>query len=374
MKPKILVALSGRADSAVTAALLKNQGFEVIGLYLQFSDASPNAKGLPFKSRCARAADPAPVKRLCEKLDIQFIPVSARDRFEGQVVDDFVHEILQQRLPNPCALCNREVKFHHLFEKADELGCEKVATGHYAQVIPDPIHGTVRLTRASDLSRDQSYFLYSLTQRELARLTMPLGGIPRSMVRKLAAVFELPLDEEVDSPSLCFVSDAGCKAFVESRSAPSLRPSGIIRTFTGETIGEHEGLHGYSLGSRRGLHLSGKESEHYCVVGFDSRQNVLIVGPEEVLRRTRLRATRVNWIAPLDGLKDLRCKSRIHSQGEEAACYVTPFENGAVHVEFDEPQRLIIPGQTVVFYDGDEGLGCAVIEAADPAAMESQGA
>jgi tRNA-uridine 2-sulfurtransferase len=361
VRKKVLVAMSGGVDSSVTAALLKSQGHEVVGVHLQLWDHS-GANLDRFSGRCCSLIDSNDARRVCDKIGIPYFVINAQDMFKDKVVDYFVHEYLQSRTPNPCIACNNWIKFNFLFDKADELGCDSVATGHYAQVMRDVNTGLARLCKATDHQKDQSYFLFGLTQKALARTEMPLGALPKQMVRKLADEFGLGVAGKPDSQEICFVGDESYKDFIESRAPANLRPKGTIRTIDGRTVGEHKGLYAYTIGQRKGLQLGMKDMEQFCVVGFEPATQTLIVGPENHLFSRTLLARDACWISPVNGLHPFKCKARIRSRHEEAACLVTLFENDVVQVEFDEAQRAITPGQAVVFYDGDDVLGGAFIE------------
>ncbi len=360
-KTRVLVAMSGGVDSSVAAALLKTQGYDVIGVHMQLWDHG-EANLERFGGRCCSLIDSNDARRVCDKIDIPYYVVNAEDVFKDKVVDYFVHEYLQNRTPNPCVECNNQIKFNYLFQKADELGCEWVATGHYAKVVQDSVTQIASLHKAVDHHKDQTYFLFGLTQKALRRTLMPLGNLTKMMVRKLAEEFDLLVAQKADSQEICFIGEEGYKEFIEKRVAPDLRPKGVIQTVAGEVVGEHEGLHRYTIGQRKGLQLRVKDPDQFFVVGFDSRSQALIVGPEKHLFSKTLMAQQVNWIRPVDELKGIQCKARIRSRHEEASCRVTCFENKRVHVEFDEPQRAITPGQAIVFYDGVEALGGGFIE------------
>lgn len=353
--------MSGGVDSSVTAALLKCQGYDVVGVHMQLWDHG-EANLERFGGRCCSLIDSNDARRVCDKLDIPYYVINAQDIFKDKVVDYFVHEYLQNRTPNPCVQCNNQIKFNYLFQKADELDCHWVATGHYAQVIQDSTTHLAHLEKAVDPHKDQTYFLFGLTQKALQRTLMPLGSLPKMMVRKLAEEYGLAVAQKADSQEICFIGQEGYKEFIEKRVASPLRPVGMIRTVDGSIVGTHEGLHRYTIGQRKGLQLRVQNPDQYFVVGFDTKNQALIVGPEKHLFNSVLVATDMNWICPVDQLHGIRCKARIRSRHEEALCQVTCFEGNRIHVEFDEPQRAITPGQAIVFYQGNETLGGAFIE------------
>lgn len=355
---RILVAVSGGIHGLVAAGLLRSQGYEVHALLIQL--AGPEGG---FDARCARPVGPDGVAAFCESAGIAFHLADARGLYRERVLDYFVHECLQNRLPNPCIPCNHEVKIRVLREEADRLGIHWLATGHAADVVQDATTGLARLRRATDSARDQSYFLYALGQDVLQRLLLPLGGLQEAMVGKLAREFRVAGGGVTEARcDACYVDDPRARDFVDRNTPPSLRAKGMIRSTDGIIVGEHEGLHRYSIGQSEGLDITVKGSENLYVVGFDPSRQALVVGPESLLFHRLLTASRAAWVSPQDGLRALRCRARVHPRGEPAACSVTLFENATVQVSFDQPQRAVCAGQAVVFYDGEDVLGGAVIE------------
>lgn len=343
MRGRVLVGLSGGVDSTLAAKLLLEAGYECVGSYMRLCpDAPPDSGGE------ARAA--------AEQLGIPFYELDFRKEFRRDVIDPFIRAYEAGRTPNPCALCNRKIKFGALLRKAEELGCDRVATGHYARV--EAQDGRFLLKRAADPAKDQTYFLAGLTQAQLARVKFPLGVLTKARVRELARQAGLLSAEKRDSQDICFVPGGDYAAVMEKLTGRTY-PEGDYLDLAGNAVGRHRGAVRYTLGQRKGLKLALGVPVYVC--GKDMERNTVTVGPESALYRAGLRAEGMNWLAfdPPDG--PLRCSVKTRHSQREAPATVRPQENGGVVVEFDAPQRAVTPGQVVVLYDGDIVLGGGTI-------------
>lgn len=365
-RKKILVGISGGASSAVTAALLKSQGYQVLGVHLQVFDAKA-PEGARFASRCCLTKSASSAQEVCRKLDIPFHLVHAEELFADKVADAFVHDLLQARLPNACIPCNLDIRFGALLSKADELGCEQVATGHHAQIIRDAAglggDSSSRLMRAVNAQKDQSYFLFGLTQKQLSRLVFPLGGFQETMVVRLAREFGLPESSAGNPQAPCLSSGDTHLPYVEARVPAPLRPHGAIKSQEGGVMGEHHGLYAYRIGQKVKLAPHVKEQDKYQVIGFDVVGHALVIGNEKERFHSELRASRATWIRAIDGLHGLKSTARFSpAQKESLPCSVTHFENNLIRVELEQPFGGMIVGQAIVFYDGDEVVGGAYVD------------
>jgi len=350
---RIVVAMSGGVDSSVAAALLARQGHEVIGLSMQLYD---QREGQIRFGTCCTIDDLHDARRVAARIGIPHYIVNFERQFADQVISNFVSEYANGRTPIPCVHCNGDLKFATLAERARGLDARFVATGHYARVEHDEsggITGQYRLLRGLDPAKDQSYFLFTLDQAQLAHAIFPVGAMDKATVRHYARELGLSVSEKPDSHEICFVPEGEHAAFVEGQGATV--PGGTIQNVGGEVVGRHDGVHRFTVGQRKGLGLSAPVRLY--VVGIDAAAQTVTVGPREALERHSLDATGVNWIAGAPPASGTRVTAQIRHRHPEAAAWLYPGPEGTVHVTFDEPQHAVAPGQAVVFYSGATVLG-----------------
>ncbi len=359
----IAVAMSGGVDSSTVAAMLCAQGHNVIGLTMQLWNqrrlAAHEGMAEPAQGRCCSLDDVYDARRVAETLGIPYYVVNQQERFEEDVVRPFVAEYLSGRTPIPCSLCNNHLKFDQLLLTARQVGAEMLATGHYARVEFNPERSRWLLKRPADLAKDQTYFLFGLTQQQLSRTLFPLGEMRKSEVREIARQRGLALAEKPDSQEICFVPGGDYKHFIDAYLAEqgeSLpETAGELVTAGGEVVGRHHGIHNFTVGQRKGLGVATGSPLYVLELRGDKRQ-VVVGGGEELYSQT-LRARELNWIA-FDNLEaPLRVCAKIRHRHEPAAAVVEKSGPGEVLVTFERPQRAITPGQAVVFYDGDVVAG-----------------
>lgn len=353
-----MVAMSGGVDSSVAAALLKDQGFEVIGMMLRLW--SP--PGQEDSNRCCTPESMGLARRAAGLLDIPFYVVDARDEFRDSVVKTFIDGYAEGLTPNPCLECNRTIRWTLLLERALALGADRMATGHYARIENDE-SGAVRLMRAADAEKDQSYVLHVLRQDQLRRALFPVGGYTKSEVRKIAEAHRLPMASRHDSQDLCFLAGGDYRDFLRRHSPESIRPGQIV-DLAGTVLGSHSGLAGYTIGQRKGLGL-GSPMPMY-VLRKDVGTNTLVVGRQDELGSSVLIAADVNWIGggPMPAPFAALVKTRYTAKLQPAT--VTPVEDGGrVRIDFESMQRDITPGQAAVFYQGETLVGGGIIEQGD---------
>lgn len=346
---KVVVGLSGGVDSSVAAATLHRQGYDVVGLTLWLM----RGKGQCCSEGMVDAA------RLCEELEIPYHVVDSREVFDKYIVDYLVSGYSAGITPLPCSQCNKAVKFGPMLGYARaELGIETIATGHYARITLDPETGRYQLRRAIDLNKDQSYFLYDLDQEVLAHTIFPLGNQPKTETRRMAADFGLHTAEKPESQDLCLIEAHGSmRTFLDKYLTP--RPGDIIDQ-SGQVLGQHDGIHHYTIGQRRGIGIAAERPLY--VIGIDAGKNQVIVGDRDAIQKREFTGHRVNWVSIAAPATPIRAEVQIRYRSTATACTVIPLAESRVKVVFDEPQLSVTPGQAAVWYQGDLLLGGGVIE------------
>jgi tRNA-specific 2-thiouridylase len=356
---RVAVAMSGGVDSSVAALLLRDEGHEVIGLSMQLWDHS----GEPGRSgRCCTLDDLSDARRVAWALGIRHYVLNLEEEFRRDVVRPFVASYLGGETPIPCSACNSRVKFATLWERARALGCEAVATGHYARAERRP--RGVALRRALDRDKDQSYFLYDLDSEQLDAARFPVGEMSKAEVRARAREAQLPTAEKPESQEICFVPPGERAGEFVARSAPALglalpRAPGTLEDGSGARLGEHAGHYRFTIGQRRGIGLAA--AERLYVIAIDPQENRVVVGPGAALESSEAALRDVRWIGEGPRPASLRVQARVRHRGAESAATVYP-EGDRARVVFDAPVRAVTPGQSCVFYDGDDVLGGGVIE------------
>jgi tRNA-uridine 2-sulfurtransferase len=359
----IAVAMSGGVDSSTVAAMLCAEGHNVIGLTMQLWNQRRLAghEGMPesVQGRCCSLDDVYDARRVAETIGIPYYVVNHEERFERDVVRPFVEEYLSGRTPIPCSLCNNHLKFDQLLIVARQIGADCVATGHYAQVAFNEETGRWLLKRPADKSKDQTYFLFGLTQEQLSRTMFPLGGMTKPEVRELARKHALVIAEKPDSQEICFVPGGDYKKFLDAYLAeqgePPLETPGEMVTTDGRVIGEHTGIHNFTVGQRKGLGVATGSPLYVLQIKGDTRQ--VIVGNDEDLYSRRMRTHRINLISVVELREPMRVAVKIRHRHQPAPAIIESTGPDQILVTFDDPQRAITPGQAAVFYDGDTVVG-----------------
>ena len=356
----VAVAMSGGVDSSVVAAMLRSEGYDLIGLTLQLWNQRRLAghEGMPeqVQGRCCSIDDVYDARRVAETLGLPYYVVNEEARFERDVVQPFVKEYLAGRTPIPCSLCNDHLKFDQLLITARQIGADRIATGHYARNHWDPERGRWILSRPADRSKDQTYFLFGLKQEQLSRTLFPLGGYTKPEVRALAAEHGLALAQKPDSQEICFIPGGDYKqflaAYLDEQEQAIPETSGSLVTTDGQTLGEHAGIHNFTVGQRKGLGVS--SANPLYVLNIDASANIVTVGKEEELYRERFTAERVNWVSMPSPSNPLRVEAKIRHRHEPSPATLRVLSEEQVEVVFDAPQRAVTPGQAAVFYCNEE--------------------
>jgi tRNA-uridine 2-sulfurtransferase len=352
MMTKVVVAMSGGVDSSVAAALLKEQGYDVIGMMLRLW----SEPGKEESNRCCTPDSMAQARRVAAKLEIPFYVIDAKDVFRETVVQYFLDGYARGETPNPCLVCNRKIRWTFLLDHALALGADFMATGHYVR--KQTVGGGHQLLRAVDRNKDQSYVLHVLNQEKLARALFPVGDYPKPEIRAIAEKYGLPTASRKDSQDLCFLAGEDYRNFLQRNAAEMLQP-GEILTRDGQLVGEHGGLANYTIGQRKGLGVA--SAVPLYVLGKNAATNTLIVGTQEELGSRELTAREVNWLSGEMPKEPFRAEVKIRYTAKEAEAWVTPMDGNQAQVRFDAPQRDITAGQAAVFFQDDLMIGGGII-------------
>jgi tRNA-uridine 2-sulfurtransferase len=359
--------MSGGVDSSAVAALLRSQGHTLVGLTLQLWNQRRLAghEGMPeqVRGRCCSIDDVYDARRVAEQLEIPYYVVNQQERFEADVVKPFVAEYLAGRTPIPCTLCNNHLKFDQLLLTARQIGAEKIATGHYARNEFDEARNRWILKRPTDRSKDQTYFLFGLTQPQLARTLFPLGHMEKPAVRAMAEEHDLAVAHKPDSQEICFIPGGDYKAFLaaylddQDQAMPDT--AGELVDTAGNTVGRHTGIHNFTVGQRKGVqqNLNAHAASPFYVLGIDATTHHVTVGSDEDLFVRKAKIDRLNWISIAALETPLRVEAKIRHRHEPAPATISPNDDGTITLTFDEPQRAVTPGQSAVFYQDDEVVG-----------------
>jgi tRNA-specific 2-thiouridylase len=355
MSKKVILGMSGGVDSSVAAVLLKEQGYEVIGVTLVLL---PRDLDSDRADACCGAQAVEDARAVCHQLDIRFHAVNRRQRFRKAVIDYFCDEYVAGRTPNPCLVCNRDLKFPELLRLAQMLDADYVATGHYAGIEKGDGDG-FRLLKGLDEAKEQSYFLFTLTQEMLSKIIFPLGEMTKEDVRKLSGELGLKVHGKPESQEVCFVAENRYESFIKKWIPEKLRPGPIYDT-AGNKIGQHKGVPLYTIGQRRGMGIANEKPLY--VLSINADDNTIVAGPDDELLKAELTGKDAAWVSGQAPTEAIRAEVKIRYNHPGSKAVVAPLEAGRVKVAFDQPERAITPGQAAVFYQGDVVLGGAWIE------------
>jgi tRNA-specific 2-thiouridylase len=364
-KNPLVVAMSGGVDSSLAAFLLSQKGYHVVGMSMKLWDFKEVGGNPHPDGRCCSVESLNDARAVCQKMGVPHYVVDLRDDFKREVISNFVEEYIKGRTPNPCIICNTKIKWESLWKKAESVGAGFIATGHYARIEYDQKLNRFLLLKGIDSTRDQSYALWGLSQKALSQTIFPLGELTKKQVRALANEYGLKVAEKEESQEICFVADDDYSRFIkewignEAQENREIQP-GPILNLKGEKIGEHQGIPFYTIGQRRGLKIA--VGRPLYVVRIDAEKNAIYVGENDDLFKSSFVVTKLNWIA-FDKLdKEIDCEIKIRYQHVPQKGRIYPLTEDSVMVKFDNPERAITPGQSAVFYQGEEVLGGGVID------------
>lgn len=353
---RVVIAMSGGVDSSVCAAMMKESGYDCIGMTMRLWKGEEAEKSSCSDKSCCGAESVEDARLVCDTLGIPYYAINFREEFWREVVEVFANEYFAGRTPSPCILCNERLKFDTLYQKAVEVGAEKVCTGHYARIDFSEERQRWQLLRGLDRSKDQSYFLFSMTQEQLSKTLFPLGTYTKPAIREMAAERGLVTARKPESQDICFIPDGDYAAFLERHFPGRIPKGGRVTHVDGRDFGEHGGIHRMTIGQRKGLGIA--FGEPLYVTAINPSTGTVRVGPREELLQPSFTCSRVNWIATLPKVGDsFWLDVRIRSRGPESRALVTALEGGQALVEFERPQAAVTPGQAAVFYDGEAVFG-----------------
>lgn len=359
-KKRAVVAMSGGVDSSVAAALLARDGYEVVGVTMRLFNA-PNEQVARLNKSCCSLEDVEDARAVCRKIGAKHYFLNFEEEFQKHVVDYFVGEYERGRTPHPCLACNDRLKFEFLIRRAELMDADVVATGHYARIHKH--EGEYSLLAGIDPLKDQSYVLYTLTQDQLSKLSLPIGDYSKDQIREVARDLGLSIANKPDSQDICFIPDGDYNRFIEPRLKRKL--PGDIVDIEGAVLGEHDGIHGFTIGQRKRIPIINSTPRPLYVTDINAESGQVTVGPAENLMKTRLYASGVNWISGIAPVEQFEAEARIRYNGNNTPARVRAVLNGA-EIEFEQPVRAITPGQAVVFYRDDVVIGGGLIETSLP--------
>jgi tRNA-specific 2-thiouridylase len=358
---KVVVAMSGGVDSSVAAALLKEDGYEVIGATMQIWPSNDLAEEAAKFGGCCSLDAVSEAKSVAHRIGIPHYVMNFRNEFAQKVITNFCREYGLGRTPNPCITCNEHIKFDALLHRAKELDADFIATGHYARIEHDEATDRYFLKKGVDHGKDQSYVLYMMSQDHLKHALMPLGVYAKEKVRQIARERGLSVADKAESQDICFIPDGNCSRFLKEYMPEMVKPGPILDR-EGNMLGKHRGILFYTIGQRKSLGISTEEPLY--VIAIDRGRNAIIVGSKEDVYRDELVAADINWVATQSPKQPLELKAKIRYRHREADAIITPISNREAHVKFKQPQMAITPGQAIVFYDKDTVVGGGTIEQA----------